>query len=253
MDEGREELQSGQQDVAALQTGGVHTSGTLEDGDAVLESGEYQDRYVFDAEAGQSISVSMRSTEFDPYVGLQFPDGSGLENDDWDGDRSLSRIDVIAPETGRYRVIATSYRAEETGSYTLDATVGAPVESPTIEAVASATGGHIYGVFVGISDYPDNGPGDLDYTAEDARLLYEGMQRVGMSADNGRLLTDADATRDQVTAAIRDIGSKMSDNDLMVVFYSGHGGRTERTGAMQSADPDGLDETLALYLSLIHI
>ena len=39
----------------------------------------------------------------------------------------------------------------------------------------------------------------------------------------------------------------MSDNDLMVVFYSGHGGRTERTGAMQSADPDGLDETLALY------
>lgn len=246
MDEGRDDLHSAQQDISALGTDGVHASGVLEAGDATLEAGEYQDRYVFDAQVGQALSVSMRSTEFDPYVGLQFPDGSGVENDDWEGDQSLSRIELIAPETGRYRVVATSYRAGETGNYTLDASVGAVVAAPSVEAVASATGGQIYGVFVGISDYPDDGPSDLDYTADDAQNLYEGMKRVGMAEGNGRLLTDSEATRDNVIAAIREVGSEMSDSDLLMVFYSGHGGRLPSAGS-QTADPDGYDETLALY------
>lgn len=247
MDHERAEMQSEQRDVAALSTDGIHAVGTLELGDATLDSGEYQDRYVFDAQQGQTIVVSMTATDFDPYIGLQFPDGTGLENDDWDGNRDLSRIEIVAPETGRYRVTATSYRAEETGSYRLDATVGAPVETPTIEAVASATGGQIYGVFVGISDYPDDGPGDLDFTAQDASLLYDGMQRVGMSPENGYLLTDSDATRENVLSAIAEAGAAMNDNDLLMVFYSGHGGRIPIDDGDQSADPDGYDETLALY------
>ncbi|MFT5681535.1 MAG: hypothetical protein ACI8RZ_002441 [Myxococcota bacterium] len=246
MDEEREAMQSEQRNVTALGTDGIHATGTLESGDATLETGEFQDRYVFDAQAGQSIVVSMTATDFDPYIGLQYPDGTGLENDDWDGNHDLSRIEVIAPETGRYRVIATSYRADETGSYQLDATVGAPVDSPTIEAVASATGGEIYGVFVGISDYPDGGPGDLDFTAQDASQLYDGMQRVGMDPSNGYLLTDSDATRANVLSAIAEAGAAMNDNDLLMVFYSGHGGRVEST-SFQAADPDGFDETLALY------
>ena len=143
MDEGRDDLHSESRDISDLGTDGVHASGVLEAGDALLDSGEYQDRYVFDAQAGQALSVSMRSTDFDPYVGLHFPDGSGVENDDWEGDRDLSRIDLIAPETGRYRVIATSYRAGETGSYTLDASVGAVAEAPSVETVVSATGGGV--------------------------------------------------------------------------------------------------------------
>ncbi len=246
LDQEREALRSEQRDVTALTTDGVNAEGTLEPGDATLQTGEYQDRYVFDAQAGQPIVVSMESTDFDPYIGLHFPDGTGVENDDWEGNRSLSRIEVVAPQTGRYRVIATSYRAGETGRYHLDATVGVPLQSPTVEAVASATGGQIYGIFVGISDYPDSGPGDLNFTADDARLLYEGMQRVGMSPEHGYLLTDSQATRANVINAISQAGASMNDSDLLMVFFSGHGGRTART-VSQSADPDGYDETLALY------
>jgi hypothetical protein len=72
------------------------------------------------------------------------------------------------------------------------------------------------------------------------------MKRVGMAEGNGRLLTDSEATRDNVIAAIRQVGSEMNDSDLLMVFYSGHGGRLPSAGS-QSADPDGYDETLALY------
>lgn len=230
-------------DVTTLQPGDV-VEGRLEEGDLTLNSGEYQDRYVIDVEAGQGLSVAMRSTDFDPYIGLQMPDGSLLENDDWEGDRSLARIDVTAPTSGRYRVITTSYRPAATGAYAVSAQLGVAA-APAVVPVASREG-RIFGVFVGISDYPDDGPGDLDFTAEDARHLFAGMQRVGMRPEDGRLLTDSEATRDNVMTAISEIGGQMSEGDKLVVFYSGHGGRVPTVGP-QSADPDGFDETLALY------
>ena len=234
---------AGQRDVARLPLGQPQ-SGQLAAGDMTLDSGEFQDRYVIDVEAGQHITASLRSTEFDPYIGLQLPDGSVVQNDDYEGDRALARVDLEAPMSGRYRVIATSYRPGETGSYTLQADVGEPPAD--VGPVASRTEGRLYGVFVGISDYPDGGPSDLDFTAQDARQLYEGMQRVGMQPDDGRLLVDADATQANLLAAIAEIQAEMGENDLMVLFYSGHGGRVTREGT-QTADPDGLDETLALY------
>ena len=38
----------------------------------------------------------------------------------------------------------------------------------------------------------------------------------------------------------------MGEDDRLVLFYSGHGGRMPRE-EFQAADPDGFDETLALY------
>ena len=233
----------GQRDVSVL-VSGRPVPGTLAEGDMTLDSGEYQDRYVIDVEAGQHISVAVRSTAFDPYVGLVLPDGSVVENDDFEGDRNLARVDLEAQVSGRYRVIATSYRAGETGSYTLSAELGA-ASAPT-GPVASSTGGRIYGLFVGISDYPEGGPTDLNFTADDARNLYAGMQRVGMQPEDGRLLVDSEATRAATLTAIRELGSQMGPSDLLVLFYSGHGGRIASVGEQQ-ADPDGFDETLALY------
>jgi hypothetical protein len=236
--------QAGQRDVIRLSAGTPNT-GTLASGDQTLEAGEYSDVYVFDAEQGQGISVSMTSTEFDPYLGLIFPDESVVQNDDWEGNSQLSRVEVVAPETGRYRVMATSYRPGATGSYQVQVDVGGDVD---IAPHVPRTGvGETYGVFVGISDYPEDGPNDLDFTAEDAVYLYEGMQSVGMRPDNGVLLTDSQATVDAMVGALRDLGSRMTDEDRLVLFYSGHGGRVDHVGGFQAADPDGFDETLALY------
>jgi len=39
----------------------------------------------------------------------------------------------------------------------------------------------------------------------------------------------------------------MGPEDTFVMFYSGHGGQTRRSGGPAPTDPDSLDETLALY------
>ncbi len=60
------------------------------------------------------------------------------------------------------------------------------------------------------------------------------------------LLVDSDATADAFVEAVRTLGGQMGEDDRMVIFYSGHGGRVAHDGP-QAADPDGFDETLALY------
>jgi hypothetical protein len=236
--------QAGQRDVIQL-VSGVAASGSLAAGDMTLDAGEYSDVFVFDAVQGQGIVASVASTDFDPYMALMFPDESIVQNDDWEGSSQLSRIEVVAPETGRYRLMATSYRPASTGAYTVQVDLG---DGADVTSYAQHTGmGRTFGVFVGISDYPDDGPGDLEFTADDAIYLHQGMQSVGMSPEHAVLLTDSDATVDATVSALRRLGAQMTDEDRLVLFYSGHGGRVEHTGGFQPADPDGFDETLALY------
>ena len=233
-----------QRDVVVLQPG-APVGGVLEEGDLTLDSGEYQDGYVIDAQAGQMVSVALASSAFDPYVALQLPDGSFVQNDDWEGRSDLSRVDLLAPETGRYRVLATSYRAGVSGAYQVQVSLGDGLVAQVAPAVPSGQG-RTLGVFMGISDYPSGGPTDLAYTADDARGMFQGMQSIGMAASDGRLLVDAQATRPALQAAVTELAGQMGPQDRLVVFYSGHGGRLDRSTA-QAADPDGFDETLALY------
>lgn len=235
---------SANRDVVALAPGEAAV-GTLADGDRTLDGGEYQDVYALDVTAGQMLSVSLMSSDFDPYLALILPDGGVVQNDDWEGSNQLSRIDLQTEQGGRYRVVATSYRPGSTGAYRLEASLGAR-STPTATAAAPSGDGRTYGVFVGISDYPAGGPSDLDFTADDARHLYEGMQAIGMRAEDGRLLTDSQATRAGFEAALRELAPRMGPNDRLMIFYSGHGGRLDRSD-FQAADPDGYDETLALY------
>lgn len=96
----------------------IDASGTLQRGDATLESGEFYDSYTLDVRAGEQIDVRATSTEFDPYLIVRGPtDDLRWENDD-EGDGSVqSRVNETAPVTGRYRVIVTSYQPGESGHY----------------------------------------------------------------------------------------------------------------------------------------
>ncbi|MXO72418.1 pre-peptidase C-terminal domain-containing protein [Alteraurantiacibacter buctensis] len=91
--------------------------GTLAAGDEQLNSGEYYDAYEIDGRAGQQLRVNLSSTAFDTYLMLRGPDGSTFDNDDSDGTNSA--LDVTLPANGTYRLIVTSYRSGETGSYNL--------------------------------------------------------------------------------------------------------------------------------------
>ena len=105
-------------DVTTL-TVGHPTSGRLEDGDQELDSGEFGDLYVFDGAAGQTVHVEMASTDFDTFLGLVTPAEDAIENDDFDGSTDRSVVELTLPESGRYRIVATSYAAAESGAYRL--------------------------------------------------------------------------------------------------------------------------------------
>ncbi len=235
-----------QRDVLALQVGG-RTSGRLEPGDQQQASGAYGDVYVFEGASGQAVSIDMTSTEFDTYLQLQTPAGENIDNDDFEG-RSDSRIDVTLRENGRHRILATSYRPGETGGYQLALRAGSPADLPVVTAgpVVAAGAGRIYGVFVGVSDYPgeDN---DLAYTAEDAVRVHDAMVRTGMRRSDAVVLTDNDATLGNLHGAVRDLSGRMGPDDTFVLFYSGHGNRLPRSAGYQPTDPDAMDETIELY------
>ena len=93
--------------------------GTLADGDEVLESGELLDRYGFVGNAGDRVSVDLRSAEFDPYLILQMPGNDQEDNDDWEGSGEHSRIEHTLPEDGMYSILVTSYAPGESGAYEL--------------------------------------------------------------------------------------------------------------------------------------
>jgi len=226
-------------------------SGQLAAGDGQLDNGEYHDIYVFDGQAGQNVSVDLRSSQFDTYLILLTPSGEDIQNDDHEGSRSQSRIDVTLQESGRYRVVATSYGANETGAYEIAVrgTTGAAVAQAGGNPLARPTptgGSQVYGIFAGISDYPGS-ENDLAYTADDAVRVRNAMiQGVGMLPNNGILLTDAEATQGNMRDAIRTLSSRMGPNDTFILFYSGHGSRVPRSD-FQPSDPDAMDETLELY------
>jgi hypothetical protein len=235
-------------DVETL-TVGRTSDGELEFGDQTLETGEYQDTYVFDGLAGQSVHVEMTSSQFDTYVGLMTPTGDLIENDDFEGSTSRSVVELDLTETGRYRVVATSYAAAEAGRYRL--TVNTQAASSTsaggIFAGGNRSGGRTFGIFAGISDYPGTGS-DLDFTADDALRVRDALIRGGgMLPEDAVTLTDADATTANVERALADIASRAGPDDTFVFFYSGHGGRVERAAGPEMFDPDSLDETIVLY------
>jgi len=231
-------------DVTEL-TIGSRVAGALAEGDTKLAGGEFRDMFVFEGSAGDNVSVLMRSQSFDTYVGIITPSGEQLDNDDWEGDQRTSRVDHALTETGRYRVMATSYQADESGAYDIEVTRG----GASTVAVASTTDlgpTNVYGVFVGISDYGGRA-NDLQFTADDAVRVSDALQSSGaMSAENAVVLTDARATRAAVEQAVREIGSRAGPDDMFVFFFSGHGAQVPRDGP-QPSDPDALDETLEFY------
>jgi len=224
-------------------TVGNPANGNLDAGDPTFETGgEYHDLYVFDGAEGDTVRVELSSADFDTYLGLVTPSGEEIANDDFEGATDRSIIDLTLPETGRYRVQATSYSAAETGRYRL-ALAARAADVP----VEQRGEGRIYGLFAGISAYqPPNTP--LLYTAEDATRIRDALvSGGGMRATDAYTFVDGEATVSNVTAAIRTIAGRMGPEDTFVMFYSGHGGQTRRSDGPAPTDPDSLDETLALY------
>lgn len=84
-----------------------------------LDDGSYYNLPTFSGTAGQSIVIEMRSRDFDTYLILFDEQGNRIAENDDDGTTTDAEISLTLPATGSYVVVANSYAAGETGTYTL--------------------------------------------------------------------------------------------------------------------------------------
>lgn len=106
---------------APILAAGRDVTGELASADPTLRTGEYFDAYVYQGRAGEAVSFTLSSSDFDTYLMVRGPNGLTLDNDDFEEGRLDSAIGVTLPADGPYRVLVTSFRPGETGRYTLRA------------------------------------------------------------------------------------------------------------------------------------
>ena len=120
----RIDLSGGAATTVAASTGGRLESGRLAPGDNTLRSGEYMDEYAFEGRRGQQATIDLRSSQFDPYLIVIDPADKHHENDDYAGANNRSLVSFELPADGRYRVLVTSYKKDESGAYDLRIDLG---------------------------------------------------------------------------------------------------------------------------------
>jgi len=138
--------------------------------------------------------------------------------------------------------ITCEHRYEQAGTYrvvlTVDDDWGGVSEAYVDISVVERT---YYAVVVGIADYYEN---PLNYTDDDAWYFAERLRQSPSMWDAGNivLLLNGDATTANFIAALNAISAVATANDVLVVFYSGHG---SQWGDIAPVDEDdGLDEAL---------
>jgi hypothetical protein len=107
-----------------------------------------------------------------------------------------------------------------------------------------------YAIVIGISDYPGNGS-DLTCSDDDAEDMALALNHTyGFTDSNIIRLVDCNgteasgkplvATRQNILSAIEAVGAKVTANDEVVFFFSGHGGN----GRANDGDDEKIDECI---------
>lgn len=121
----------------------------------------------------------------------------------------------------------------------------APAEPPPMQPIAPSapgTSGRLFGVFVGITDYPS--ANDLPFCADDAHRVQRAFLQAGlMQPTDTVVLTDHAATRGQVASAVDRFQRAAGPDDTIVFFFSGHGNQVPD---QDGDEADGADETILL-------
>src|SRR5512139_3846286 len=100
-----------------------------------------------------------------------------------------------------------------------------------------------WALLVGINQYPNLAKrNQLNGCVNDAKSMVDLLEtKFGFPEGNIRLLSDGEATRDGILAGMQWLAEKVSENDIAMFHYSGHGSQmTDREGD----EPDGMDETI---------
>ncbi|MCB0641310.1 MAG: caspase family protein, partial [Phaeodactylibacter sp.] len=116
-------------------------------------------------------------------------------------------------------------------------------EEPTVlaEAEPKARSVKVWAVIIGVASY--NHMPTLRYTDDDAYRMFAFLKSPEGGALPDRqikLLIDEDATKERIVNAMRDVFAKAGPNDLVFLYYSGHGLK----GSFLPIDFDGFNNRL---------
>jgi hypothetical protein len=93
--------------------------GYLDFDDPELEEYGFYEVHSLYLEEGQRVILEMTSGSLDTLLMVEGPDGFYTENDDYNEQTFISRIELFAPVQGEYIIATASYDAGAEGSYTL--------------------------------------------------------------------------------------------------------------------------------------
>lgn len=91
-------------------------TGSLANGDMQLGNA-FSDHFELDVQEGVALTIEVTSSEFDPLLEVVPPGEGPVVNDDYEGDRERSRVDIVAQRSGALKVRVTSYTPGATGAY----------------------------------------------------------------------------------------------------------------------------------------
>jgi hypothetical protein len=117
---------------------GQTVRGSLSTGDPTAGDGSHFDTYTFRGRPGQRIAITLRSEDFDAYLGwgrLVSGEWESLASDDDSGGDTDARLVVQLGDDGSYAVRANSLEGGETGDYTLEVRAARQDEALSEEAV----------------------------------------------------------------------------------------------------------------------
>ncbi|MEG4107773.1 tetratricopeptide repeat protein [Microcoleus sp. S13_C5] len=87
---------------------------------ALPSDGSLYEEHTFEGRAGQSVTITLESSDFDTFVALFSPDGKLLaKNDDISRSNTNSALTFTLPASGRYIVVVNAVKKGERGRYTL--------------------------------------------------------------------------------------------------------------------------------------
>ena len=222
----------------AVRIGG-NLQGQLQRSDSQVGD-KFQDLYRLRARRGERVRIDLASSDFDTVLTLQMPDGTILSNDDHgEATGTNSRLETVLAEDGEYLIGVTTYEDGETGSYRL--TLAPQAGNPRHTGVRG--GARVLAVAVGVSDYERMS--DLDNTDEDATQLLGSLRQAGLLHPASIALTNAEATKSAVTAALRRAQQAAGPDDVVMFFFSGHGDQVDVE--RNQRELDGRAETIELY------
>ncbi len=208
----------------------------------MFDTGTRQELLAFTAPQDGVLAVQLNGDEvgdIDLDLVVSKADGTVYFSRDGEG-RETVVANLAADET--IYLLPSLYHSDTSCPWRLDAAF-----APRTAPVQGKPEAEWFGVFVGIKEYAE--ANDLEYCSKDAFDAWQAFQHLGMPAENGRLLVDEQATKENITEALRWLARVAGPEDRVVFFFSGHGVQ-ETGGTSRNREPDGAQEYLAPFDSV---